>query len=66
MAFIEATLLSPFQKVQTACKMERGGFGSMKQNKYDDPTFFANFSQMARYWAIDLPKVKLSLEAIKW
>jgi len=44
MAFIEATLLSPFQKVQTACKMERGGFGSMKQNKYDDPTFFAEDS----------------------
>jgi SAM-dependent methyltransferase len=28
--------------------MKRGGFGSMKQNKYDDPAFFANYSQMAR------------------
>src|ERR1700694_4083970 len=28
--------------------MKRGGFASMKQNKYDDPRFFANYSQMAR------------------
>src|SRR6266513_2564827 len=28
--------------------MKRGGFGLMKQNKYDDPGFFANYSQMAR------------------
>jgi SAM-dependent methyltransferase len=28
--------------------MKRGGFGAMKQNKYDDPAFFANYSQMAR------------------
>src|SRR5579859_5698416 len=28
--------------------MKQGGFGSMKQNKYDDPSFFTNYSQMAR------------------
>src|SRR5256885_16790693 len=28
--------------------MKRGGFGSMKQNKYDDPGFFAKYSQMPR------------------
>jgi hypothetical protein len=28
--------------------MKRGGFGSMKQNKYDDTAFFASYSQMAR------------------
>src|SRR5437588_8276004 len=41
-------LLPPFQKGQTYSKRKRGGFGSMKQNKYDDPAFFANYSQMAR------------------
>src|SRR5438128_10197724 len=28
--------------------MKRGGCGSMKQNKYDDPEFFTNYSRMAR------------------
>src|SRR5215472_15582216 len=28
--------------------MKRGGFGYMKQNKYDEPGFFTNYSQMAR------------------
>ena len=29
-------------------KMRQGCFDSMKQNKYDDPAFFVNYSQMAR------------------
>ncbi len=41
-------LLPPFQKGQTSSKMKRGGVGSMRQNTYDDPAFFANYSQMAR------------------
>ncbi len=38
----------PLQTGRTSSKMKRGGFGAMKQNKYDDPAFFANYRQMAR------------------
>src|SRR5260221_7656577 len=45
------TRLAPdplLQRGRTSSKMKRGGFRSMKQNKYDDLAFFANYSQMAR------------------
>jgi SAM-dependent methyltransferase len=34
--------------VKKTMMLNRGGFGSMKQNIYDDPGFFAHYSQMDR------------------